>query len=143
MRFHLRLGAACIVAVMLASCATMPGGGVSIGIPGTSIGIPIPPVITDPISSASLPRKAIVAGATSFDIVRQAATIYVSRPACPKAVVCRDPAITRQVTTYMRQGISIRNQIVQFALDHPGQLGDPGLQAALDQIVANVAALIQ
>lgn len=141
MRSIYNLAACVALTVSLAACATT--GGVQIPIPGTNVGVPIPSVISDPIASRAVDRKVVVAGATSFDLVEQAARIYVQRPVCPKAVTCRDPNITRQIVKYIRQGIVIRKQMVQFALDHPGQLGDAGLQDALDQIVVNVSALLR
>lgn len=131
------------VTLMLSACGDIRMIAIPTGLPGAGTLIPIPGPIVSPISNAKLSRKGVVVGAMSFDTAEQAATEYIGLPRCPKATVCRDPGVTKSLIKYVRQGASIRKQIVQFAIDHPGQLGDQGLQDSLNIVAANIMALLK
>lgn len=135
------LGFAVAAALMLSACGTTSM--ISIPLPGgASVPIAVPTSVTNPVSSATVDRRYVVAGAVTFDAVEQLATEYLKRPKCPQAVLCRDPKVSKPLIAAMRKGIIIRRQMVSFARQHPDQLGDQGLQDALNQTVNTIRSLI-
>ncbi len=84
-----------------------------------------------------------VAGNT-FDALETTATSYLQLPRCTgtNGPICRDPAATKKIISAVRSGRVARNNLEQFFVDHPGQLGPQGLYDALQSAIATLQAVI-
>ena len=79
-------------------------------------------------TQSSISPKAVIVAANTFDALEATATNYLRLPKCGVDVskVCRNPNATKPIVNAVRSGRVARNNLEQFMINHPGQLGPSG-----------------
>ena len=87
----------------------------------------------DIVTGATVSPQAVIVAANSFDAIEITATKYLRLKKCVNGgpVICRDPAISKQIIPAIRSGRIARDKLEQFLIDNPGQLGPSGLYNVL------------
>lgn len=94
-------------------------------------------------TSAQVTYQTVAIAANTFDALEATATAYLRLPKCGgTVVVCRDPTATKKIIPAVRAGRVARNNLEQFFVDHPGQLGPQGLYDALQASINTLQGVI-
>lgn len=95
------------------------------------------------LTSAQVTYQTVAVAANTFDALEATATAYLRLPKCGGvSKVCRDPAATKKIIPAVRAGRVARNNLEQFFVDHPGQLGPQGLYDALQTSISTLQSVI-
>lgn len=88
--------------------------------------------------------EAIVIASNAFDALEITATNYLKLKSCRKitSIVCRDPIATSLIIPSIRSGRVARNNLQQFLVDHPNQLGPSGAFDALNVSIATIKGIL-
>jgi hypothetical protein len=88
---------------------------------------------------------AVVVASNAFDAVEVTATNYLNLPRCKKVritVVCRDPTASALIIPAVRSGRVARNNLQQFMISHPNQLGPGGVYDALTSAIDTINSVL-
>jgi hypothetical protein len=85
------------------------------------------------VTGATVDTTTVYVAANSFDAVEITATTYLKQPRCTgtNGPLCRDTEATKAIVPAVRSAYQARKALVQYSIDHPGQLGPQGLYDAL------------
>ena len=96
------------------------------------------------LTSTQVTITTVAVAGNTFDALEATATAYLRLPRCgsTSGAVCRDPAASKKIISAVRAGRVARNNLEQFFVDHPGQLGPQGLYDALQASIATLQGVI-
>ena len=96
------------------------------------------------LTSAQVTITTVAVAGNTFDSLEAIATSYLRLPKCTgtNGPACRDPSATKKIIPAVRAGRVARNNLEQFFVDHPGQLGPQGLYDALQAAIATLQGVI-
>lgn len=97
----------------------------------------------DKVTSSNVPAMTIFVAANAFNVVKTAATgyiVYCTPNPTPKG--CNDEVIQEKIIPTIDKGTDARNELVEFAKAHPGELGDKGLYDALVTSTSTLKTLL-
>jgi hypothetical protein len=96
------------------------------------------------LSSAQVTVTTVVVAGNTFDALEATATAYLRLPKCTASngPICRDTNATKAIVSAVRSGRVARNNLKQFFIDHPGQLGPQGLYDALQTAIGTLQSVI-
>lgn len=88
--------------------------------------------------------EAVVIASNAFDALEITATNYLKLKSCRKttSLVCRDPTATALIIPAIRSGRVARNNLQQFLVDHPNQLGPSGGFDALNASISTIKGVL-
>lgn len=88
--------------------------------------------------------EAVIIASNTFDALEVTATNYLKLKSCRKvtSLVCRNPTATALIIPAVRSGRVARNNLQQFLVDHPNQLGPSGAFDALNASIATVKGIL-
>jgi len=94
----------------------------------------------DVLTSTKVTITTVAVAGNTFDALEATATSYLQLHKCSgtNGPACRDPAVTKKIISAVRSGRVARNNLEQFFVDHPGQLGPQGLYDALQSAIATL-----
>lgn len=96
------------------------------------------------LTSAQVTVTTVAVAGNTFDALEATATAYLRLPRCngTNGPACRDPKATAKIIPAVRAGRVARNNLEQFFVDHPGQLGPQGLYDALQASISTLQSVI-
>jgi hypothetical protein len=96
------------------------------------------------LTSSQVTVTTVAVAGNTFDALEATATAYLRLPRCSgtNGPACRDPSATKKIIPAVRAGRVARNNLEQFFLDHPGQLGPQGLYDALQASIGTLQSVI-
>jgi hypothetical protein len=97
----------------------------------------------DAVTSAQVTTTQVVVLGNTFDALEATATNYLNLPKCSgtNGPVCAEPAAVAKIIPAIRSGRVARDNLEQFAADHPDKLGSSGLYDALKTTVATIQGI--
>jgi hypothetical protein len=96
------------------------------------------------LTSAKVTVTTVAVAGNTFDALEATATAYLRLPRCTgsNGPICRDTRATKAIISAVRSGRVARNNLEQFFIDHPGQLGPQGLYDALQTAIGTLQSVI-
>jgi hypothetical protein len=96
------------------------------------------------LTSASVSPQVVFVAGNTFDALEATATNYLRLKKCSatSGPICRDPGATAKLIPAVRAGRVARNNLEQFLVDHPGQLGPTGLYDTLQASISTLQSVI-
>lgn len=96
------------------------------------------------LTTSTVSPTAVVVAGNSFDALEATATNYLTRPRCngTNGPLCRDPGATAKIIPAIRAGRVARNNLEQFLVDHPGDLGAQGLYDTFTKTISTLQAVL-
>ena len=96
------------------------------------------------LTSQQVTVTTVAVAGNTFDALEATATAYLRLPKCSSTsgAVCRDPSATKKIIPAVRAGRVARNNLEQFFVAHPGQLGPQGLYDALQASITTLQGVI-
>lgn len=97
----------------------------------------------DILTSTKISPTSVILAANAFDALEVSATNYLRLTKCSalNGPVCRNPEASRAIIKAIRVGRPIRNKLITFLRDHPGELGPQGLYDALNNTAQTIQAI--
>lgn len=92
------------------------------------------------IGEFTISPQSIVIASNAFDALEVTATNYLKLKSCRKAttIICRDATATALIIPAIRSGRVARNNLQQFLVDHPNQLGPTGAFDVLNTSISTI-----